>query len=71
VSIDWKEAEALFHTVAVHTRSEWRLFESESNAAFFDVTRRATHDSEPVGGINRARWRSEAARHEVRLAGGL
>jgi hypothetical protein len=32
----------------------------------FDVTKHATADSAPVGSINRARWRAEAASRQVR-----
>jgi hypothetical protein len=66
-SIEWKEKQAPFHTVARLTlmpRSQ--LSPSDSEAAYFDVTGNAAPDSTPVGSINRARWRAEVASREAR-----
>ena len=67
-SIEWNEAQAQFHTVArLSLTPKSQLSPSDSAAVFFDVTRNATPDSAPVGSINRARWRSEAASRDVRM----
>jgi hypothetical protein len=67
-SIEWQEAQAPFHTVARLTllaRSELSL--EAAGASYFDVTGNATPDSVPVGSINRARQRGEAASRSARM----
>ncbi len=67
-SVVWKEAEAPFHTVARLTLTpRSQLSKPDSHATYFDVTGHSTPDSRPVGSINRARWRAEAASKEARL----
>lgn len=66
-SVDWNEAEAPVHSVArLSLTRKSRLSPSDSAAVYFDVTRNAMPDSVPVGSINRARWRAEAASREAR-----
>ena len=67
-SVNWKEAEAPFHTVAHLTllrNSQLRLEDGE--VTYFDVTGNATTDSTPVGSINRARWQGEVASRKARM----
>jgi hypothetical protein len=67
-SVVWKEAEAPFHTVARLTLApKSQLSQPDSHATYFDVTGHSTPDSRPVGSINRARWRAEAASKKARL----
>jgi hypothetical protein len=67
-SVEWKEAEAPFHVVARLTLLPHSVVSmSDSEAAYFDVTGNATPDSAPVGSINRARWRAEAASRQARM----
>jgi hypothetical protein len=67
-SVVWKESEAPFHIVGRLTLSaNSQLSEADSRATYFDVTGHSTLDSRPVGSINRARWRAEAASKEARL----
>jgi hypothetical protein len=66
-SLEWKESEAPFHTVARLTllaNSQLPPFAAE--ATYFDVTGHATPDSTPVGSINRARWQGEVASRKAR-----
>jgi len=66
-SVEWKEAEAPFHTVGQLTllpNSQLSLAASE--AVYFDVTGNSTPDSTPVGSINRARWPAEVASRNAR-----
>jgi hypothetical protein len=66
-SLEWDENEAPFHTVARLTLlANSQLRPDESEAAYFDVTGHSTPDSTPVGSINRARWRAEAASRKAR-----
>jgi hypothetical protein len=66
-SVVWKESEAPFHTVAKLTLiPNSQLSQSASHETYFDVTGHSTPDSRPVGSINRARWRAEAASKEAR-----
>ena len=66
-SIEWSERQAPFHTVARLTLLPKSLLSpQESAATYFDVTGNATPDSAPVGSINRARWRAEAASRRAR-----
>jgi hypothetical protein len=70
-SIEWKEVQAPFHTVARLTllpKSELR--QTAADASYFDVTGNAAPDSAPVGGLNRARQRGEAASRGSRARGG-
>jgi hypothetical protein len=69
-SIEWKEAQAPFHTVARLTLLPGsQLSQGASEAAYFDVTGNATPDSAPLGSINRARRRGETASREARMRG--
>ena len=66
-SLNWKEAEAPFHTVARLTLlANSQLPHDAAEAAYFDVTGHATPDSTPVGSINRARWQGEVASRKAR-----
>ena len=66
-SIDWKESEAPFHTVARLTLLQnSQLHPDEDSSTYFDVTGNSTPDSTPVGSINRARWPSEVASRKAR-----
>ncbi len=66
-SVRWKETEAPFHTMGRLTLVPNSQFtQAESNAVYFDVTGHSTSDSTPVGSINRARARGEAASREAR-----
>lgn len=66
-SVEWDERQAPFHTVARLTLvAKSRLSHPASEATYFDVTRNAAPDSEPLGSINRARWRAEAASRQAR-----
>jgi hypothetical protein len=70
-SLEWKEAEAPFHTVARLTLlANSQLPPEDAEAAYFDVTGHATADSMPVGSINRARWQGEVASRKARSRGG-
>jgi hypothetical protein len=67
-SVVWKEAEAPFHVVGRLTLLPGsHLSQQDSHSTYFDVTGHSTPDSRPVGSINRARWRAEAASKEARL----
>jgi hypothetical protein len=67
-SVVWNEAQAPFHTVARLTLiPKSQLSQAESHSTYFDVTGNSTPDSTPVGSINRARWRGEAASRNARL----
>jgi hypothetical protein len=69
-SIVWNEHQAPFHTVARLTLLPKSLLTPHETAAtYFDVTANATSDSIPVGSINRARWRAEAASRQAREGG--
>jgi hypothetical protein len=66
-SIEWTEQQAPFHTVARLTLlPKSQLSPQESAAIYFDVTANAIADSIPVGSINRAPWRAEAASRQAR-----
>jgi hypothetical protein len=67
-SVEWKEAQAPFHTVARLTlmpKSQLSIHASE--ASYFDVTGNSAPDSAPVGSINRARWPAEVASRRARM----
>jgi hypothetical protein len=67
-SVEWKEAEAPFHTVARLTLlRNSQLLREASEAVYFDVTGNSTSDSKPVGSINRARWPAEVASRKARM----
>jgi hypothetical protein len=66
-SVEWKEAEAPFHSVAKLTLlKNSQLSPEASEAVYFDVTGNSTPDSWPVGSINRARYPAEAASRKAR-----
>ncbi len=67
-SVEWKESQAPFHTVARLTllaSSEWPPATCE--AWHIDVTEHSTPDTKPLGSINRARWHAEMASRKARL----
>ena len=67
-SVEWKESQAPFHTVARLTlvpKSE--IPAATCEAWHIDVTENSTPDSAPLGSINRARWSAEAASRKARL----
>jgi hypothetical protein len=67
-SVEWKESQAPFHTVARLTflaSSEWAPAACEG--WHIDVTENSTPDTKPLGSINRARWRAEMASRKARL----
>jgi len=69
-SVDWKETEVPFHTVARLTLlSRSQLPPDEDEATYFDVTGNSTPDSTPVGSINRARQPAEVASRKARMRG--
>ena len=66
-SIEWKEAEAPFHTVARLTLlSKSQLPLDAGEVTYFDVTGNSTPDSMPLGSINRARRPGELASRKAR-----
>jgi hypothetical protein len=67
-SIEWNERQAPFHIVARLTLLPKSQLSLRSAATYFDVTSNATPDSAPLGSINRARWRAEAASRQARAA---
>jgi hypothetical protein len=67
-SLEWKESEAPFHSVARLTLlPNSQLLRDAGDAIYFDVTGNSTPDSMPVGSINRARWQGEVASKKARL----
>jgi hypothetical protein len=67
-SIEWKEVEAPFHTIARLTLlSKSVLQPDDAEAMYFDVTGNSTSDSTPVGSINRARQPAEVASRKARM----
>jgi hypothetical protein len=67
-SVDWRESEAPFHTVARLTLvPKSQLSPDAGEATYFDVTGNSTPDSTPLGSINRARWPAEVASRQARL----
>jgi hypothetical protein len=67
-SVEWKEAEAPFHTVGRLTLlPKSQLPPDGADAISFDVTGNATPDSAPVGSINRARQQGEVASRVARM----
>jgi hypothetical protein len=68
-SVEWKEAEAPFHSVARLTLlANSQLSPKASEAVYFDVTGNSTPDSRPVGSINRARCPAEVASRKARAS---
>jgi hypothetical protein len=66
-SVEWKETEAPFYTIARLTLlPKSQLQADAAEAAYFDVTGNSTPDSLPLGSINRARWYGEAASRKAR-----
>jgi hypothetical protein len=67
-SVEWRESEAPFHTVARLTLvGGSHLGPDEAKAVYFDVTGHSSSDSTPVGSINRARAPAEAASRKARM----
>jgi hypothetical protein len=67
-SVEWKESEAPFHTVARLTLlPHSQLPPDAGEGTYFDVTGNSTPDSRPVGSINRARWPAEVASRKARM----
>jgi hypothetical protein len=66
-SVEWKEAEAPFHTVGRLTLlPKSQLSPEDAEATYFDVTGHSTSDSTPLGSINRARYSGEVASRKAR-----
>jgi hypothetical protein len=66
-SVEWKESETAFHTVARLTLlPDSQLSSSAADAVYFDVTGNAAPDSSPIGSINRARQHGEIASRRAR-----
>jgi hypothetical protein len=67
-SVEWKEAETPFHTIARLTLlPKWHLQPDAAEATYIDVTGNSTPDSTPVGSINRARQSAEYASRKARM----
>jgi hypothetical protein len=67
-SLDWKEAEAPFHSIGRLTLLPKSQLSIDATAAtYIDVTGASTPDSTPVGSINRARWSGEVASRKARM----
>jgi hypothetical protein len=67
-SVEWKESEAPFHTIARLTLlAKSHLQPAAAEATYIDVTGNSTPDSAPVGSINRARWPAEVASRKARM----
>src|SRR5271155_1677317 len=67
-SVEWKEAEAPFHTIARLTLlPKSHLRPDVAEATYIDVTGNSTPDSTPVGSINRARQPAEVASRKARM----
>jgi hypothetical protein len=66
-SVEWKEAEAPFHSVGRLTLlRNSQLSPVDGEAIYFDVTGHSTPDSKPLGSINRARGSAELASRTAR-----
>jgi hypothetical protein len=69
-TVEWRETEAPFHTVARLTLlPKSKLTQNVSGSVYFDVTGNSTPDSTPLGSINRARWPGEMASRKARMEG--
>ena len=67
-SVEWREDEAPFHTIARLTLlAKSHLQPAAAAATYIDVTGNSTPDSTPVGSINRARWPAEVASRRARM----
>jgi hypothetical protein len=68
-SVEWKPAEAPFHTIARLTLLPKSHLQPEAaEATYIDVTGNSTPDSTPVGSINRARHSAEYASRKARMS---
>jgi hypothetical protein len=66
-SIEWKEVQSPFYTVARLTLAANSQLDQNAEAeAYFDVTRNSAADSVPLGSINRARRQGEVASRKAR-----
>jgi hypothetical protein len=67
-SVNWKETQAPFHTVARLTLlPKSQLTANAGDVAYFDVTGNSAADAKPLGSINRARWPAEVASRKARI----
>jgi hypothetical protein len=67
-SVEWKETQAPFHTVArLSLLPKSQLGQAASESVYFDVTGHSLPDSAPLGSINRARWPGEMASRKARM----
>jgi hypothetical protein len=67
-SVEWKESQAPFHTVARLTLVRDSVLPPDACAAMWiDVTANSAPDCKPLGGINRARPIAEGASRNARL----
>src|SRR5271163_2530264 len=67
-SVEWKESQAPFFTVARLTlEPKSRISGASAAKVFFDVTRNASPESAPVGSIHRARGAGEFASRKARM----
>lgn len=67
-SVEWKEAEAPFHTIARLTLlPKSCLRPDEAEATYVDVTANSTPDSTPFGSINRAGRPAKVASRKARM----
>jgi hypothetical protein len=67
-SVEWKESQSPFHTVARLTLvAKSELPAATCEAWHIDVTENSTPDTTPLGSINRARWHAEKASRNARL----
>ena len=67
-SVEWKESQAPFHTVARLTLTPTsQLPPAACEAWHIDVTENSTPDTAPLGSINRARRHAELASRKARL----
>jgi hypothetical protein len=66
-SVEWKEAEAPFHTVGrLILLANSQFSANDGDSIYFDVTGHSTPDSKPLGSINRARGPAEMASRKAR-----
>jgi hypothetical protein len=66
-SVEWREAEAPFHTIARLTLlPKSHLQPDAAEATYIDVTGNSTPDTTPLGSINRARQPAEVASRKAR-----
>jgi hypothetical protein len=67
-SVEWKESEAPFHTIARLTLlPKSHLSADAAEATYIDVTGNSTPDTMPLGSINRARHPAETASRKARM----